>query len=141
MSPVTGMDVARTSAFSDGTASTAAVSVFDTVDVGPRLQLTGGMRVERYGATFLARDAAGVATTDVDTDDTLLSGKVGALYKLTDQGNVYFAWGNTKTPPRHRELHVERAAQQPEQPQRQSADLDATSRSAASGSSTAAGSH
>ena len=97
--PVTGMDVARTGAFSDGTASTAAVSVFDTVDVGPRLQLTGGMRVERYGATFLARDAAGVATTDVDTDDTLLSGKVGALYKLTDQGNVYFAWGNTKTPP------------------------------------------
>ena len=33
--PVTGMDVARTGAFSDGTASTAAVSVFDTVDVGP----------------------------------------------------------------------------------------------------------
>ena len=24
---------------------------------------------------------------------------MGALYKLTDQGNVYFAWGNTKTPP------------------------------------------
>ena len=48
---------------------------------------------------FLARDAAGVATTDVDTDDTLVSGKVGALYKLTDQGNVYFAWGTTKTPP------------------------------------------
>jgi catecholate siderophore receptor len=97
--PVTGMDVARTGAFSDGTASTAAVSVFDTVDVGPRLQLTGGMRVERYGASFLARDAAGVATTDVDTEDTLVSGKVGALYTLTDRGNVYFAWGNTKTPP------------------------------------------
>jgi catecholate siderophore receptor len=97
--PVTGMDVARTGAFTDGTASTAAISVFDTVDVGPRLQLTGGVRVERYGATFLARDAAGVATTDVETDDTLVSGKVGALYKLTDQGNVYFAWGTTKTPP------------------------------------------
>jgi catecholate siderophore receptor len=97
--PVTGMNVARTGAFSDGTASTAAVSVFDTVDVGRRLQLTGGVRVERYGATFLARDAAGLTTTDVETDDTLLSGKVGALYKLTDQGNVYFAWGNTKTPP------------------------------------------
>jgi catecholate siderophore receptor len=97
--PVTGMNVARTGAFSDGTASTQAVSLFDTVDVGARLQLTGGLRVERYGASFLARDAAGVATTDVDTEDTLLSGKVGALYKLTDQGNVYFAWGNTKTPP------------------------------------------
>ena len=97
--PVTGMNVARTGAFTDGTASTAAISVFDTVDIGPRLQLTGGVRVERYGATFLARDAAGLATTDVETDDTLVSGKVGALYKLTDEGNVYFAWGTTKTPP------------------------------------------
>jgi catecholate siderophore receptor len=97
--PVGGMNVARTGAFTDGTASTAAISVFDTVDVGRRLQLTGGVRVERYGATFLARDAAGVATTDVETDDTLVSGKVGALYKLTDEGNVYFAWGTTKTPP------------------------------------------
>jgi catecholate siderophore receptor len=97
--PVTGVDVVRTGAFSDGDASTAAVSVFDTVDVGPRLQITGGVRVERDDATFLARDAAGVATTDVEADDTLLSGKIGALYKLTANGNAYVSFGTTKTPP------------------------------------------
>jgi catecholate siderophore receptor len=97
--PVADVDVRRSGAFSDGDASTVALSVFDTVDVGSRLQITGGLRVERYGATFLARDAAGVATTDVEVDDTLLSGKVGALYKLTSQGNAYVSFGTTKTPP------------------------------------------
>ena len=97
--PVAGVNVVRTGAFSDGGASTAAISLFDTVDVGTRLQLTGGFRVERYGATFLARDAAGVATTDIETDDTLFSGKFGALYKLTANGNAYVAYSTTKTPP------------------------------------------
>ncbi|MEO5818968.1 MAG: TonB-dependent siderophore receptor [Vicinamibacteraceae bacterium] len=97
--PVAGVDVTRTGAFSDGQADTVALSVFDAIDIGPRLQLTGGLRVERYDATFLARDAAGVATTDVDVADTLVSGKIGLLYKLTDQGNAYVSFGNTKTPP------------------------------------------
>lgn len=97
--PVTGMAVARTGAFSDGQADTVAVSVFDAIDIGPRLQVTGGLRVERYEASFLARDAAGVTTTDVSVDDTLVSGKLGVLYKLTDQGNAYVSFGTTKTPP------------------------------------------
>ena len=97
--PVTGMAVAPTGAFSDGQADTVAVSVFDAIDIGPRLQVTGGLRVERYEASFLARDAAGVTTTDVSVDDTLVSGKIGVLYKLTDQGNAYVSFGTTKTPP------------------------------------------
>ena len=94
------MDVARTGAFSDGTASTAAVSVFDTVDVGP-----APAAHRRHARRALRRERSWPATPPASrrptstTDDTLLSGKVGALYKLTDQGNVYFAWGNTKTPP------------------------------------------
>ena len=96
---VTGMAVAPTGAFSDGQADTVAVSVFDAIDIGPRLQVTGGLRVERYEASFLARDAAGVTTTDVSVDDTLVSGKIGVLYKLTDQGNAYVSFGTTKTPP------------------------------------------
>ena len=113
--------------------------MFDTVDVGSRLQLTGGLRVERYDATFLARDAAGVATTDVETDDTLVSGKVGALYKLTDQGNVYFAYGTTKTPPGTANFTLSAQPNNQNNPNVDPQDLDATSRSAASGTSTAAG--
>ncbi len=40
-----------------------------------------------------------MTTTDVDVADTLVSGKIGLLYKLTDQGNAYVSFGNTKTPP------------------------------------------
>jgi catecholate siderophore receptor len=97
--PVTGMNVVRNGAFSDGQADTVAVSVFDAVDIGPRLQVTGGLRVERYDASFLARTEAGVTTTEVDVADTLVSGKIGVLYKLTDQGNAYVSFGTTKTPP------------------------------------------
>ena len=97
--PVVGMAVARTGAFSDGQADTVALSVFDAIDIGPRLQVTGGLRVERYDASFLSQDAAGLITTDVDVKDTLVSGKIGLLYKLTNQGNAYVSFGNTKTPP------------------------------------------
>ncbi len=55
--PVVGMAVARTGAFSDGQADTVALSVFDAIDIGPRLQVTGGLRVERYDASFLSIDA------------------------------------------------------------------------------------
>jgi catecholate siderophore receptor len=96
--PVTGVNVTRSDVFSDGQASTVAVSLFDTVDVGTRLQITGGLRVERYDASFRSRTAAG-ATTDAEAEDTLLSGKIGALYKLTSQGNAYVSFGTTKTPP------------------------------------------
>ena len=40
-----------------------------------------------------------MTTTDVDVEDTLVSGKIGVLYKLTDNGNAYVSFGTTKTPP------------------------------------------
>ena len=114
--PVVGVDVVRTGAFSDGQASTAAVSVFDAVDIGSRLQVTGGLRVERYDASFLARDAAGVATTDVAVDDTLVSGKLGVLYKLTGQRQRLPRLRDDQDAAGHGQLHAVVAAEQPEQP-------------------------
>ena len=72
-------------------------------------------------------------------EDTLFSGKIGLLYKLTDQGNVYVSYGTTKTPPGTANFTLQLQAEQPEQPERRPAGVDATSRSAASGTSTAAG--
>jgi catecholate siderophore receptor len=97
--PVAGFGVGRTGAFTDGSTSTVALSFFDAVDLSDRLQLTGGLRWERYDTSFLAVDAAGVATTDAHAEDSLVSGKVGVLYKLTDRGNVYLGYGTAKTPP------------------------------------------
>ena len=96
---VAGFDVARGLAYSRGKTKTVGVYAFDTVDVGAKWQLSGGLRLEHYDATFKAADAAGLTTTDLNVADVLVSGKAGVLYRLTDQANVYFAYGSAVTPP------------------------------------------
>ena len=79
--------------------STVGLYAFDTVDLGNRWQLNGGLRWEYYDATYKAEDAAGVVTTDLSTTDGLFSGKAGLLYQLTSTANVYLSYGSTVTPP------------------------------------------
>jgi catecholate siderophore receptor len=98
-SPVTGMAVGRTAAFTDGDTTTAALYAFDTVDLGSRLQATGGIRWERYDTNYLAVDATGATTTDLDTSKSLVSGKAGLVFKITGTGNAYVSYANSKTPP------------------------------------------
>lgn len=97
--PVTGYAPARGLAYSRGKTNTVGVYVFDTVDVADRLQLSGGIRLERYDATFRAANASALVTTDLAVDDVLVSGKAGLLYRLTDAANVYFSYGSSITPP------------------------------------------
>jgi catecholate siderophore receptor len=97
--PVTGYDPARTLAFSRGKTNTVGVYAFDTVDVGTRWQLSGGVRWEHYDASFEAVDAAGATTTDLTASEGLISGKAGVLYRLTNGANVYLSYGSTVTPP------------------------------------------
>jgi catecholate siderophore receptor len=97
--PVTGFAVARTGASTRGSSDTIALFAFDTVDVGRHWQLTGGLRWEHYDFAFRAVDAAGAVTTDETAADGLFSGKVGVLYRLSNEGNVYLSYGTTVTPP------------------------------------------
>ena len=99
LDPVTSYSPARTLAYSDGNTSTVGVYAFDTVELGSRWQLSGGLRWEYYDATFKAVDAAGATTTDLKTSDGLISGKAGALYQLAPAANVYVSYGSTVTPP------------------------------------------
>jgi catecholate siderophore receptor len=85
-------------AIADGHTNTMAVSAFDVVNLGPRLQVNGGLRVERYDTDYYAVTTAGVIT-DLAANDTLFSGKIGALYQLTPIGNVYVSYGTAVTPP------------------------------------------
>ena len=98
-SPVTGYAPERTGAFSDGTTSTVALYAFDAVDLFSRLQLSGGVRLERYETKFLSVAATGLTTTDETARDTLFSGKAAVLYRLTDHSNIYLSYGTTATPP------------------------------------------
>jgi catecholate siderophore receptor len=97
--PVAGFSVARGLAFTRGKTNSAGLYAFDTIDAGAKWQLSGGLRLEHYNATFKSVDAVGVTTADLDTSDLLVSGKAGVLYKLTDQANLYASYGSTVTPP------------------------------------------
>ena len=137
--PVTGLAVARTGAFSDGQADTVAVSVFDAIDIGPRLQVTGGLRVERYDASFLARDAAGVTTTDVERRRHARQRQDRRALQADRSGQRLRVVRDHQDAARHGQLHAVGTGQQPEQPEHRPADLAPISRPAASGTSTAAG--
>jgi catecholate siderophore receptor len=97
--PVIGFAPAHTGAFTDGSTNTIAVYAFDTVDLSSRWQASGGLRWEYYDTTFLARDAAGLTTTDLSASDGLLTGKIGLVYRVNAAGNIYASYGTAITPP------------------------------------------
>lgn len=97
-SPVLDFNLVPTGAESEGRTNTAAFYLFDGVDLGPRIRLTGGVRVERYTTRTHAVSAAGVVT-DIDGDGTLVSGKAGLVYRLTSAGTLYVSYGSSLTPP------------------------------------------
>lgn len=80
---------------------TLAAYVYDTAELGERWQLTGGLRAERYEVDLASRTLAG-APTALDgyrVSDTTLSGKLGVVYKPSENGSVYAAVGIAALPP------------------------------------------
>lgn len=97
-SPVIGVDIQPTGAEAEGETNTVALYAFDAFDLGSRVRVNGGIRVERYDTTSHSVTAAGVAT-DLGGKDTLVSGKAGIIYRLNSQGNLYASYGSSLTPP------------------------------------------
>jgi catecholate siderophore receptor len=97
-SPVTGMNIVPTGALTDGSTDTVAAYAFDAFDLGQRIRVNGGVRVEAYDTTSHAVAATGVIT-DLRGKNTLVSGKAGLVYRLSDSGNVYASFGSSLTPP------------------------------------------
>lgn len=97
--PVLGYRPTRGLASSRGKTRTIGLYAFDTIEVGERWQLSGGLRWEHYGAQFAATDALGNLTADLNVADGLISGKAGVLYKVSDAANVYVSYGSAVTPP------------------------------------------
>lgn len=76
-----------------------AIYAFDTLEFSPQWELSAGLRVERNEANYRSFDVTGTgATRDSDSNDTLISGRLGLLYKPTELGSVYLAYGNSEAP-------------------------------------------
>ncbi len=87
----------------DGELDNRAAYAFDTLKFNEQWELNGGVRYERNEGSSKS-DAisatTGVVTPGVryDNSDDLTSYRVGLVYKPAENGSIYVAYGNTKTP-------------------------------------------
>ncbi len=101
-SPVTGLNPVRNAAFTDGQIDTTSLYLFDTVAVGERWIFNGGVRADRYKLSY---DGASVNATTLavtplagNAADTLVNGKLSALYKPTPASSVYALVATSQNP-------------------------------------------
>lgn len=96
-----------TGAYANGETKTVAAYVFDTFKINDRLQFSAGIRADRYKTEF---DGLTVATdqktlvvtrtpTNLEAEDTLISWKLGTLFKPTPKSSVYASYAKSLTPP------------------------------------------
>jgi len=80
-------------AVGDVAAKTASLYAFDTAKIGPKWELTGGLRYDYF-------DADGVTTVPapVSEVESMLSFRVGAVYKPRRSGSIYAAYGTSLNP-------------------------------------------
>ncbi len=87
----------RDGAVNDGTANSAAAYAFDTVELGTRMQVNGGVRFDRFALDYMALTAAG-AETRMDRTDTMTSWRGGLVFKPRSEGSIYAGAGTSLNP-------------------------------------------
>ncbi|MRV75421.1 catecholate siderophore receptor Fiu [Duganella sp. FT92W] len=100
----------RNGVYGDATTNTQALYLFDTAKLGEQWMFSGGVRVDHYRTSY---DAVVLTTATsnppvpagvflpvkLDLADTLLTGKLSALYKPTESSSVYATVATSKQPP------------------------------------------
>jgi catecholate siderophore receptor len=100
----------RNGARSSGTTNTQSVYAFDTIKFGDQWIFNGGLRVDHYKTSYNAVTVQAVATPQtipvgtllasaIDAQDSLVNGKLSALYKPTTDSSVYALVATSKAPP------------------------------------------
>ncbi|MCY1272562.1 putative TonB-dependent receptor BfrD [compost metagenome] len=87
----------------DGDLDNRAIYAFDTLKFNEQWELNGGLRYERNEGsqkvkTYNTTGTAITAVSEGDNDDDLVSYRVGLVYKPAENGSVYVAYGNSRTP-------------------------------------------
>jgi catecholate siderophore receptor len=89
--------IARSGASTDGTATSMAAYAFDTLSIGSHLELTGGLRWDRFAVDYVSTAVTGAATS-FDRTDTMTSGRAGIVYKPRPEGSIYVGYGTSFNP-------------------------------------------
>lgn len=81
---------------------TVAVYAYDSMEINPQWQVTGGLRVERYEVALASKTATGAPQGPMDGYDrseTTVGGKLGLVYKPARNGSIYASYGISGVPP------------------------------------------
>ncbi len=82
--------------------NTAAVYAYDTIELSPKWQITGGARVEHYKVSLASKTATGAPVGAMDgyeRSETSVGGKLGVVYKPVPHASVYASYGLSSVPP------------------------------------------
>ena len=94
------------SSLGGGELANQALYLFDTVELGERWQINGGVRLERNDGEFISSaytypspPTATIAPAMVATnEEQLLSWRLGLVYKPAANASLYVAYGNAQAP-------------------------------------------
>lgn len=100
-------DLVYTGAYANGQTDTVAAYLFDTLKFGERFQLNGGVRVDYYDtqsdALTVTTNSSTLSVTrtpsQLSTHGTLVSWKLGSVFKPTPASSVYASYAKSLTPP------------------------------------------
>ncbi len=93
-----------TGAYTRGSTLSAAVYVFDTLKFNEQFMLNGGLRWEKFltetnSATYTAATALLAQNAPASLNDSLLSWKLGAVFKPAKEGSIYANVSTVYQPP------------------------------------------
>jgi len=113
---ISAQGIHNNGADSHGTTDTFAIYAFDTIDLNEKWQVNGGVRLDHYRTKFDSATACGgtgrnpvacngapvgtpIATVDEQISGNLVNWKLGALYRVAPNGNIYVNYGVSQQPP------------------------------------------
>jgi catecholate siderophore receptor len=87
----------RTGAYADASAASAALYVFDTVELSDEWQVTGGLRWDRFDVDYDSVSPAGVSSP-LSRVDEMVSWRLGNVYKPKPNGSLYLGYSTAFNP-------------------------------------------
>ncbi|MBT8766277.1 TonB-dependent receptor [Metapseudomonas boanensis] len=94
----TGPAIKTTTGYTENQLDNKAMYVFDTIALNEKWDLNLGLRYDWFDAVSDTYSATHVKTGDFSSKDEELSSRAGLVYKPTDNGRIYLAWGTSFNP-------------------------------------------
>jgi catecholate siderophore receptor len=94
--------LARSGAHSEGKTTTGGIYLFDNLRFNDQWSLNAGVRFDRYNTDSITVPAPATppaASSYLEGDGNLITGKVGLVFKPVPFGSIYVAYANSEQPP------------------------------------------